>query len=412
MPHTLTRFIPGRLRRLEPVLRVRWLRLALRLFSGEAGPLPNWDSRPFRLLFIRYDKLGDMIMCSGVLREIARAHPTMTIDVLTTPPNAAALENLPFVDEVFLHERRRGESLWKLGRRLRSRRYDVVVDGLVWRPSVSSYTTKLMIASGARWRVGSAGRPNEFVYNVPVPPPPTRYSEHHIEHLARLAAPFGVIDADWRPEIVLTSAEWDEAERAWSRIGAGFRVLVNLSAGHPERRWSDESFTQLVRHLRRRVPGASIAVVSLPNERESARQVAAAVGATAVIPTVRELFALVAAADLVITPDTAVAHVASAFTRPTLALLRRRAEYHIWVPYRTPGRNVFGDEELTLAGLPPGRVIAALDELLDDWPEVEPLGTAVGQDWSSAARRRAASAAGGDTRRTLLRSSSSTAASN
>jgi ADP-heptose:LPS heptosyltransferase len=412
MPHPLTRFIPTPLRRIEPVLRSRWLRLALHTFAGDGGPLPDWDLRPFRLLFIRYDKLGDMIMCSGVLREIVRAHPTITVDVLTTPANAPALENLPFIREVIRHERGKGGSDLALARRWRAHPYDVAVDGLVWRPSVSSYTTKLLIASGARWRIGSAGRPNEFVYNVPVRPPASRWAEHHIEHLARLAGPFGVTDADWRPEIALTSAERHEAERDWGRVGGSSRVLVNLSAGHPERRWADDRFGALLHHLRRRLPNAGVAVVAMPNERDSAQRLATAIGATPVIPTVRELFALVAAADLVVTPDTAVAHIASAFARPTLALLRRRAEYHIWVPYRTPGRNVFGDEELTLDGLPVARVVAALDELLDDRSVLGSLSGDAVQERRSAARRRSASVAGTDTRRNLARSSSSTAASN
>ena len=132
-----------------------------------------------------------------------------------------------------------------------------------------------------------------------------------------------------------------------------------------------DRFAVVLRQLRRRLPNASIGVVALPNELESARQVAAAADAAAVIPTVRQLFALVGTSDLLITPDTAVAHIASAFGRPTLTLLRRRAEYHIWVPYRTPGRNVFGDEELTIEGLPAERVIAALDSFIDEFaPEV------------------------------------------
>src|SRR5947207_218667 len=240
---------------------------------------------------------------------------------------------------------------------------------LVWRPSVSSYTTKLMIASRARWRIGSAGRPNDFRYNVLVTPPATRYSEHHVDHLARLASPFGLgaADGDWRPEIVLTEAERADAEARWGAISeCGARVLVNLSAGHPERRWPDDRFAEVLGHLRQRLPNAKIAIIALPVEQSSAEHLADLAGGVAVIPSVRELFALVARSDLVITPDTAVAHAASAFARPTLAMLRRRAEYHIWVPYRTPGRNAFGDKEETIAGLPVDRVIDALDELLDE----------------------------------------------
>ena len=369
MPPRLTRLLPTPIRRIEPALRASGLRLALRILGGEGGPVPNWNERPYNLLFIRYDKLGDMIMCSGVLREIVRAHPSISVDVLTTPANKPALEHLGFVREVILHERGKGPGLLSVARRLEAGRYDVVVDGLVWRPSVSTYTSKLLLASRARWRIGSAGRPNDFMYNVPVTPPATRWSEHHVDHLARLASPFGIGGTvECRPEIALTRSECAAAEWRWDAApGSGARVLVNISAGHVERRWSDDRFAQLLAHLRRRVPNARIGVVALASERASAERLAAIVHGVAMIPTVRELFALVASADLVITPDTAVSHAASAFVRPTLTLLRRHAEYHIWVPYRTPGRNVFGDAEESLAGLPVERVIAGLDDLLGDW---------------------------------------------
>lgn len=369
MPHRLTRFLPTAIRRIEPTFRAACLRFALRNLGGEGGPLPEWNERPYNLLFIRYDKLGDMIMCSGVLREIVRAHPSIAVDVLTTPPNAPALEHLGFVRDVILHERGKGPGLWSLARRLAAARYDVVIDGLVWRPSVSTYTSKLMLASRARWRIGSAGRPNDFMYNVPVAPPATRWAEHHIEHLARLASPFGIgRSAECRPEIVLTIDECAAAEWRWDAVpGSGARVLVNISAGHAERRWSDDRFAQLLAHLGGRVPNARVAVIALASERASAERLATIVHGVAMTPTVRELFAMVASADLVITPDTAVSHVASAFVRPTLTLLRRRAEYHIWVPYRTPGRNVFGDDEATLSGLPVERVIDGLDDLLEEW---------------------------------------------
>ena len=369
MTHRLTRLLPTLLRRIEPALRAGGLRLALRILGGDGGPLPEWSERAFNLLFIRYDKLGDMIMCSGVMREIVRAHPSISVDVLTTPANAPALEHLAFVRDVILHERGKGPGFLSLARRLEAGRYDIVIDGLVWRPSVSTYTSKLMLASRARWRIGSAGRPNDFMYNVPVTPPATRWAEHHVDHLARLAAPFGIgRTVECRPEIALTTSECAGAEWRWDAVpGSGARVLVNISAGHAERRWSDDRFAQLLVHLRRRVPNARVAIIALPTERASAERLAALVHGVALAPTVRELFAFVASADLVVTPDTAVSHIASAFVRPTLTLLRRRAEYHIWVPYRTPGRNVFGDEEATLEGLPVERVIAALDDLLEEW---------------------------------------------
>lgn len=355
------------LRPLERRLRAGGMRLALRLLGGRDAPIPDWDARPWRVLFIRHEGLGDMIVCTGMLRAITSAHPSMVVDVLTKPNHARALDNLPFIHDVIPHGRG-GRHLATLYR-IRLQRYDVVIDGRIGRPSVNWQLVRLMLATGARWRVGTTGRMHDFMYNVPVAPPVNPKLEHHVEQVARLAAPFGVglNDADWRPIIVLTPAERKVAGDLWRRVpGVGNRVLVNLSAGLLERRWPDDRFSALLEHLRRRLPNVPVAVVALPEERASAEQLARRIGAVAVMPDVRELFGLVEAADLVVSPDTAVTHVASAFGRPTLALMRWGVYYETWAPYRTPGRNVYGDDELTLAGLPTERVVCALDEVLQE----------------------------------------------
>ncbi|HEX3866820.1 MAG TPA: glycosyltransferase family 9 protein [Gemmatimonadaceae bacterium] len=384
----ITKLVPKRLRELEALVHTGALRSAVALFARNGGALPDWDDRPRRALFIRYDRLGDMVLCTGVLRAIAAAHPALVIDVLTTPANAPALEALPFVRGVILHERRRRRELPSLIRRLRSAGYDAVIDGLIGRPSVNSYTTLLMLATRAPWRIGSAGRPHDFVYNVPVPPPATCYAEHHVDHLARLARPFGLGagDADWRPTLVLAEDERDVADGAWCQTaGDGARVLVNLSSGDPCRRWPDDRFDVVLDALRQRLPDAQIIVTALAAERPSAESAAGHVGGRAMTPTVRELFALIAESDFVITPDTAVTHIASAFARPTLALMRRRKEFAMWVPYHTSGVNAFGRTTESLEGLSATAVVAALERYLES-PAAEPVLRAERQHATSAAQ--------------------------
>ena len=367
---SFTRFVPRALRSLEASVHSLWVRGMVRALARRGGPLPDWgDGQSRRVLFIRYDRVGDMVLCTGILRAIAAAHPRISIDVLTTPANADVLAHLPFVDQVILHERRRKRDYPRLFRRLVARKYDAVVDGLVIRPSVNSYTTLLMLASRARWRIGSGGRPHDRVYNVPVPPPADEFREHHVEHLARLAAPFGLGrgDADWRPTLVVTAAERETAHARWLAIpggGSRARILVNISAAQPCRRWPDESFATMLGELRVRARDARIAVVALEQDTASAARLAASIGGAMIVPTLRELFALVATSDLVVTPDTGVTHIAAALERPTLALMRRRDEYERWVPYRTPGVNVFGPTEASLSDLPVAEVVNALDSAL------------------------------------------------
>ena len=89
---------------------------------------------------------------------------------------------------------------------------------------------------------------------------------------------------------------------------------------------------------------------------------------TAATPSLWESFALVASADVLVTPDTALTHAASAFGTPACVLFQRGKE--AWTPYRSPGRSVISDDARSLAQLPAERLIEALDELLAETPEV------------------------------------------
>ena len=80
--------------------------------------------------------------------------------------------------------------------------------------------------------------------------------------------------------------------------------------------------------------------------------------------TLSQLFATLSRGDLLISPDTAVTHAASAFRTPTLALQRKG--HGRWSPYGTPGRCVFGDDEKWLRDLPADRAVRALDDLIDE----------------------------------------------
>jgi ADP-heptose:LPS heptosyltransferase len=78
--------------------------------------------------------------------------------------------------------------------------------------------------------------------------------------------------------------------------------------------------------------------------------------------TLPEVTAVTATADLVVSPDTSITVIASAFRVPVLALMRRDTEQ--WVPYRAEGDVAFSDDPRSLEGLPVERVIGKLDGVI------------------------------------------------
>jgi ADP-heptose:LPS heptosyltransferase len=314
--------------------------IAASLRNDGRGERPDWRAREYRVLFLRHDRIGDMILSTGVLRAIAESSPTIRLEVLASPINAPVLRAEPYVRDVIVFDRHKPMSYPGAAAELRRRRYDAVIDCMITAPSTT--TLLLMLASRARHRIG-VRQGNDFAYTLAVPP--REHATHIVDKLGALATAFGIepSSADLRPRITLTALERDAGERAWAGIGhAGarnLRLLVNVSAGKAFRYWPDSRFVQVVELARASGP-LDVLFIGAPSERARTARLAAQTGARAVeTPSVRDAFAIVAASDVVFTPDTSIGHAATAFGKPaTVLFIRDMAP--IWGPYGTDGRSI------------------------------------------------------------------------
>ena len=166
--------------------------------------LPPPTNPDFRVLFIRYERIGDMIMATSLIRTIAKVLPGGKVDVLANPATAPVLEGNPHVGNVLVLDRKSVHSYRQLMKRLRKERYTVMVDGRINNPPIFTSTPLLMYAGRVRYRVGAGGDSKPRIYNVSVPE--WNRVEHYIEGSKELAVPFGVNPeaVDWQPEIFLS----------------------------------------------------------------------------------------------------------------------------------------------------------------------------------------------------------------
>jgi ADP-heptose:LPS heptosyltransferase len=347
------------LKRLERWWRSLWIRMLVGLMRRPVDGRPDWTAKPFRALFLRHDRAGDMIVSTGVMRGIVQALPNATLDVLASPINATILDEAAYVHDVIVFDKKRLSSYLPTARRLRRANYDVVIDCMVTAPSVT--TLLLILASGARYRVGIAGRGNDDAFNITVEPE-SNDDRHMVDRIADLAGGLGVTlsAAQRQPVIVLRHSESATAESAWGPRGNGRRILINVSAGAAHRLWQEEKFVAVMEHIRRVDPTATFRVIGSPNERSRAEQVAAGGGGRYVeTPTIRAAFALIASADFVLTPDTSITHATSAFQKPAVVLFGRGSATR-WSLYGTIGENVENSDP-TLKTLSVERVTSAVD---------------------------------------------------
>jgi ADP-heptose:LPS heptosyltransferase len=342
------RNIPRRLsgRALERALK-RWLMAALGQLVRPAGVprAPDWSDGSKRILYLRHDRIGDMVLATGVLKAIACAQPKLIVDVLASAANAAALAGNPYVGSVIILDKKRPWTYLRTLLHIRRAAYDAVVDSMVLSASLTA--TLLMCFSGAPHRIGIAGRGNQRILTLSVPP--LANATHYIDRSAAVLAAFGEAPrtpGTWHPELFLKSEELRAGEAHWSSAdalvsssspGQRLRLMVNVSAGKSPKYWPVERFIAMLHVVRTAFPNLSVLVVGLPADLARMAQLAREANVrVAYTPQLRQMMAVVAASDLVFTADTAVTHVASAFRKPALVMFVGDGS-DLYGPYRGRG---------------------------------------------------------------------------
>jgi heptosyltransferase-2 len=85
-----------------------------------------------RILVIRFSSLGDIVLTTAFLSWIKGQFPKIKIDFLTLKDNSLLVEELPFINQVFAHDKASGLPdilrLKSLTRDLKKNNYDFVID--------------------------------------------------------------------------------------------------------------------------------------------------------------------------------------------------------------------------------------------------------------------------------------------
>ena len=237
------------------------------------------------------------------------------VDVVTTPAAAPLLETHPAVASVIRYDKRGSDrglaGIWRLGTRLRARRY-----ARVYLPHRSWRSAALALLSGASERTGFADSPAAAIYTRRVPRPDTG---HEVERLLALAAA-GIGPAEVVPPVHLELTADDRAAAdAWLRergVGPGFVALAPGSIWGTKR-WP--GYAALAAALdapvvivggREDTPLAEAVAAAAPGRGHSA---AGALG-------LRASAAVIARAAVLVTNDSAPLHLATAVGTPVVAV--------------------------------------------------------------------------------------------
>ncbi len=276
-----------------------------------------------KILIVGPSWVGDTVLAQPLFQRLHERHPGLELDVLGPPWTLPLLRRMPQVNEALLNPLPRGElgltQRWRVGRQLRSRRYDQAI------VLPNSFKSALIpLAAGIARRTGFVG---EFRYGL----------LNDRRALDKLALPlmverFCVLAEDkgtaaHRPFASLAlNASQDNQQRLLAKLQlTANRPIACLCPGAeygPAKRWPPVYFARLAQELGRRgyqiwsLGSGKDAPLGEEIERLSQERARNLCGKTGLDDAID----LLALADIVVSNDSGLMHVAAALHRPLLAL--------------------------------------------------------------------------------------------
>ncbi len=303
-------------------------------------PAGRGDSKIERILFIKLAEQGSTVLAYPALREAARRVGRQNVYMMVFDNNRFVLDALDVIPPENVIPLRHSNLLVlclaaaaAVGR-LRKLRIDVAIDLEFFARS----SALLALLSGARVRVGFHAYYGEGPYRGLLMTHRVRYNPHlHTATAFSILVhaldyppaafptfPFQPVPGDDSlPSFRVDANEVGEVCALLRRSGPGWQpastlILLNANASDliPLRRWPEEGYIELARHLLDEFPEAFVAFTGAPEEAVRSRELVRQVGSARCFSlagetTLRQLLTLYTLADVLVSNDSGPAHFAA-----------------------------------------------------------------------------------------------------
>jgi predicted lipopolysaccharide heptosyltransferase III len=272
-----------------------------------------------RILLIRFGSLGDVVLTTPAIRAVREAFPDAYIAMLVGDRSADIVSENPRLDQVisFRRDAKGISELRRVAAVLQERHFHVSIDmQRKFRSSLLAYL------SGAELRIGYH-RPGGFLCTVRIP---DNQSKHAVDRNLDLLKPLGIEAGLREPEMFLSHADQDYANRVFEAQGlASGSPSVGMfpGAGWRHRCWPAERFAA-IGDLAAEKYRAGVVIFGGPGEEDVVDNVTSKMSGPAVAiedrMTLRQLGAMIKKCDLFLSNDTGPMHISVAVGTATIGL--------------------------------------------------------------------------------------------
>jgi len=293
-----------------------------------------------RILVIRLDHIGDVVMSRPAIRALHKKFPHSTIDLLITDDIVPLFKDDPDIQNVIpakhgLFNRKasffqKWNEFWRLRGILSAKTYDLGID---LRGDLRNIL--LMSLAGVRHTIGYGNAGGGFLLSEEAAQVEGR---HQVERNLTLLKTFHISQED-----KLLPFEYSKETARHFREKTAIlppatllpRIAIHMGSGYPSKRWPFDNFKALIQKIDREaiaqivLIGTSAEKASMPDLESSSERLIDLRGIT----DLRDLPVLLDVCDIFIGNDSGPAHIAAAQGLEILLLASGTNDIRLWHPW-------------------------------------------------------------------------------
>ena len=296
------------------------------------------------ILFLRYDgKIGDMVINSLMFREIKKVYPNIKIGVVARGAAIDIIKNNPNVDEIYEYHKDR-KKIKDLALKIKEEKYDLLID---FSEMLRVNQMMLINLCGARINIG-LDRKDWKLFDLSIESGKDfKWTEHitkrYLAYLIKLGLKKENIDISY--DIYLKNEK--KYEIFFNKIKENKKLILNPYGASKHKSFSIETLENIINYLKDK----DIAIIltyfgDKYKELEFLEKKYKYVYIPKKIESILDTAILIKKSDYVITPDTSIVHIASAFNKKMITVYPPKGgkygvDHLVWAPESEYSKVIF-----------------------------------------------------------------------
>ena len=312
-----------------------------------------------------------MVITTPVFRELKLFFPEVNISVLASKTNRSVLINNPYIEDIYVNHKNNFFSDFKTLLILRKKNFDAciefdhsVIPHAILRLKIIN--PKIVISVSKTGRYGVKGS-ELMLYDY--------YTEkndgfHFRDIWLETLTPFGIKPKSNHYDLFCSDAQKQLAYNFTHRFHDKFLIGVNLEGAVKGKKIEFKDLEEICQRLYETHNNIQIIIFSAPNNFKRVGEMIRKMKLKYVLSsfktnTIMDIAALINQMDLIITPDTSIAHIASAYNKPVITIHENNQDsYKLFAPTSNLNRTVFSKSKHSLNGFSLNELIVYCLELI------------------------------------------------